>query len=143
MLRLKNFDMDLIMASFKPLEELEKITMFENSKKIGVRPHITEKLIWLKDLIDTLIKMDQYHNKSTSTSVYQDSYTIGGMLDNISLGRLPRKNDMIRCNTILKKLKHLYKFDIDWRGDIIDCDMYTRYTLNKESKINIIYSWNK
>ena len=114
--------------------------MFEWDKVVGVRPHITKKLIWLKDLIETLIKMDQYHNKSTSTSVYQDSYTIGGMLDNISLGRLPRKKDMIRCNTILKKLKHLYKFDIDWRGDIINCDKYTRYALNKESKINIIYT---
>ena len=117
--------------------------MFENAKGIGVRPYITKKLEWLKDLIAKLIEMDQYHNKSTSTSVYQDSYTIGGMLDNISLGRLPRKNDMIRCNTILKKLKHLYMFDIDWRGNIINCDAYTKYALNKESKINLIYSWDK
>ena len=116
--------------------------MFEWDKVAGVRPHITKKLIWLKDLIDKLIEMDQYHNKSTSTSVYQDSYTIGGMLDDISLGKLPRKKDMIRCNEILKDLKHLYKFDIDWRGDIIDCDMYTKYALNKESKMNIIYSWD-
>ena len=105
--------------------------MFENSKKIGLRPHITNKLNWLKDLIGKLIEMDQYHNKSTSTSVYQDSYTIGGMLDNIELGKLPRKKDMIRCNKILKKLKHLYSFGIDWRGDIINCDKYTEYILNK------------
>jgi hypothetical protein len=131
----KEFDMDLIMESFKPLEELEKITMFETSKKIGVRPHITKKLEWLKELIEMLINMDKYHNKSTPTSVYEDSYAIGGMLDNISLGKLPRKKDMIRCNKMLKGLKCLYGFDIDWRGDIIDCDMYTKYTLNKESKI--------
>ena len=137
------FDTDLIMEAFKPLEELEKITMFESAKKIGLRPYITKKLEWLKNLIAKLIEMDQYHNKSTSTSVYQDSYTIGGMLDSIKLGKLPRKNDMIRCNKILKKLKHLYTFDIDWRGDIINCDKYTKYTLNKESKMNIIYSWNQ
>ena len=104
--------------------------MFESAKGIGLRPYITKKLEWLKDLIEKLIKMDR-QNELTGTSVYQDSYAIGGMLDNISLGKLPRKKDMIRCNEILKDLKHLYKFDIDWRGDIINCNMYTEYILNK------------
>jgi len=130
------------MTAFKPLEELEKITMFKSAKEIGVRPSITNKLLWLKDLIAKLIEINQYHNKSTPTSVYEDSYAIGGMLDNISLGKLPRKKDMIRCNKMLKELKDLYGFDIDWRGDITDCDEYTDYILNNkvEFDMNLILS---
>ena len=118
------------MDSFKPLEELEKITMFETSKKIGVRPHITKKLEWLKELIEMLINMDKYHNKSTPTSVYEDSYAIGGMLDNISLGKLPRKKQLIKCNEILTSLKNDYEFIVNWRGEI-EGERYTNYILNK------------
>jgi len=108
---------------------------------------VPQKLEWLKDLIGKLIKMSEYYNKSASTSMYQDSYTIGGMLDNIELGKLPQKRHLIKCNEILKELKRLYKFDIDWRGDIINCDKYTKYIIIKEEtfhdkKINIIYSWD-
>ena len=116
--------------------------MFKSAKEIGVRPSMTNKLKWLKDLIEKLIKMDR-QNELTGTSVHMNLDAVEEMLHNIELGKLLRKKDMIRCNETLKDLKHLYKFDIDWRGDIINCDKYTRYALNKESKINIIYSWNK
>jgi len=124
------YDLNLIMDSFKPLEELEKITMFESSKKIGVRPYITKKLEWLKGIIEELIKMDKYYNKSTPTSVYEDSYAIGGMLDNISLGKLPRKKQLIKCNEILTSLKNDYEFIVNWRGEI-EGERYTNYILNK------------
>ena len=103
---------------------------------------IEQKLEWLKELIDKLIEMNQYHNKSTPTSVYEDSYAIGGMLDNISLGKLPRKKQLIKCNDILKSLKRKYKFSVDWRGDITDCDEYTDYILNNkvEFDMNLILS---
>ena len=91
---------------------------------------IEQKLEWLKELIAKLIEMNQYHNKSTPTSVYEDSYAIGGMLDNISLGKLPRKKQLIKCNDILKSLKRKYKFSIDWRGNM-EGDLYTQYILNK------------
>ena len=106
--------------------------MFESVKKIGVRPYTTKKLEWLKDLIGTLIKMNDFYDTHVPTSVYEYSYAIGGMLDNIGLGKLPQKKQLIRCNKILKGLKDLYGFDIDWRGDIINCDKYTEYILNKE-----------
>ena len=117
--------------------------MFEGAKGIGVRPLITKKLKWLKDLIETLIKMDDRQNEFTGTSVHINLDAVDEMLHNIELGKLPRKKDMIQCNEMLKYLKVLYTFDIDWRGDIINCDEYTTYTLNKDSKMNILYSWNQ
>jgi hypothetical protein len=104
--------------------------MFESAKGIGVRPLMTKKLEWLKNLIEKLIKMDR-QNELTPISVYDASYAIGGMLDNIGLGKLPQKKQLIQCNKILKGLKDLYGFEIDWRGDIVGCDKYTEYILNR------------
>ena len=104
---------------------------------------ITKKLEWLKDLIDKLIDMDKYYSTFTGTTIHMNLSAVDEMLHNIELGKLPRKKDMIQCNEMLKYLKGLYTFDIDWRGDIINCNRYTKYTLNKESKMNILYSWNQ
>ena len=105
--------------------------MFESSKKIGVRPLIKKKLEWLKDLIDKLIKMSGYHNNPAATSVHMNFYAVDEMLHNIKLGKLPRNKDMLKCNDMLKQLKILYKFNVDWRGDIINCNNYTSYVLNR------------
>ena len=105
--------------------------MFESSKKIGVRPSITNKLLWLKDIIEKLIEMDKYYSTPTGTTIHINLSAVEELLHNIKLGKLPQKKDMIRCNKMLKYLKGLYTFNTDWRGDIINCDRYTEYILNK------------
>ena len=124
------YDLNLIMDSFKPLEELEKITMFETSKKIGVRPYITKKLEWLKGIIEELIKMDKYYNTSSGTIVHMYHSSVDEMLHNIKLGKLPRKKQLIKCNEILTSLKNDYEFIVNWRGEI-EGERYTNYILNK------------
>tara|TARA_Y100000034_G_C6784621_1_gene350931 strand:+ start:562 stop:942 length:381 start_codon:yes stop_codon:yes gene_type:complete len=124
------YDLNLIMDSFKPLEELEKITMFESSKKIGVRPYITKKLEWLKGIIEELIKMDKYYNTPSGTIVHMYHSSVDEMLHNIKLGKLPRKKQLIKCNEILTSLKNDYEFIVNWRGEI-EGERYTNYILNK------------
>jgi hypothetical protein len=117
--------------------------MFDSAKKIGVRPRITTKLKWLKDILEKLIDMDKHYSTPTGTTIYGNLGAVEEMLHNVEFGKLPKKRHLIQCNEMLKYLKGLYTFDIDWRGDIINCDRYTEYALNKESKINLIYSWTK
>ena len=117
--------------------------MFESSKKIGIRPSIAKKLEWLKDIIEKLIEMDRYYNTPTGTTIHMNLSTVEELLHNIRFDKLPQKKDMIRCNEMLKYLKGLYAFNIDWRGNIINCDRYVEYTLNKGNKMNMLYSWNQ
>ena len=105
--------------------------MFESSKKIGVRPSITNKLLWLKDIIEKLIEMDKYYSTPTGTTIHINLSAVEELLHNIKLDKLLQKKDMIQCNEMLKYLKGLYTFNTDWRGDIINCDRYTEYILNK------------
>ena len=99
-------------------------------KEIGVRPGMTKKLEWLKDLIDKLIDMDKYYSTPTGTAIHMNLSAVDEMLHNIELGKLPRKKQLIKCNKILTSLKNDYEFIVNWRGDI-EGERYTNYILNK------------
>ena len=113
-----------------------------------------EKATWLKNILQECLDMDTHYNKSTEydpgavinessfDQTQLDLSLLGELEGKLKLNRLITKSDMHLCNHILKNVKRKYKFDIDWRGDIINCDKYTKYALNKESKMNIIYSWD-
>ena len=73
--------------------------------------------------------MDIYYDRSTPTKVETDFSLIEVFERKLKLNRLITKSDMHLCNAILKNMKREYKFNIDWRGNIVDCDQYTKYKL--------------
>ena len=91
---------------------------------------LLQKITWLELLVQECVSMDKYYNKQIPTSVKTDLSLIGLLKDKLKLGRLITKSDMSNCNEILKYMKHKYKFNIDWRGDIVDCKKYTEYKLH-------------
>ena len=80
-----------------------------------------------------LINMDKHYIGPRWIDALANKYI---SLIELLKGKLQRnilitKSDMKRCNDILDELKSKYQFNTDWRGDIIDCKLYTEYIMNK------------
>ena len=91
---------------------------------------LLQKITWLELLVQECVSMDKYYNNPRPIKVTINLSLIGLLKDKLKLGRLITKSDMSNCNEILKHMKHKYKFNIDWRGDIVDCKKYTEYKLH-------------
>ncbi len=91
------------------------------------------KLTWLSDIVAKLVRMDKHYlgPKWIDALANKHMSMIELLRGKLQQGRLITKSDMQQCNDIFKKLKHEYKFNTDWRGDIIDCSQYTKYTKYK------------
>ena len=90
---------------------------------------LLQKIIWLEDIIQECIEMDIYYDRSTPTKVETDFSLIEVLKRKLEHNRLITKSDMGLCNAILKNMKREYKFNTDWRGNIVDCEQYTKYKL--------------
>ena len=91
-----------------------------------------QKLLWLHEIVENCIAMDKHYGIHTDTNVHMQRCFIEDIEHSIRMGKPPSKNDLIRCNHILKEIKLLYQFDTDWRGNIVNCDRYVDYNLNKQ-----------
>ena len=90
------------------------------------------KLTWLGSIVMKLVDMDKYYVGPRWIDAPANKYI---SLIELLKGKLQRnilitKSDMRRCNDILKELKRKYEFNTDWRGDIMDCELYTNYKLH-------------
>jgi hypothetical protein len=92
---------------------------------------ILTKIIWLELLVQEFVSMDKYYDKQIPISVKTNLSLIGLLKEKLNIGRRLTKSDMGKCNEILKYMKHKYKFNIDWRGDIADCELYTKFIMNQ------------
>ncbi len=90
------------------------------------------KIIWLELLVQEFVSMDKYYDKQIPISVKTDLSLIGLLKEKLNIGRRLTKSDMGKCNEILKDMKRKYKFNIDWRGDIVDCELYIKFIMNQE-----------
>ena len=89
------------------------------------------KITWLELLVQECVNMDKYYNNPRHIKVTINLSLIGLLKDKLKLGRLITKSDMSNCNEILKDMKRKYKFNIDWRGNIVDCELYTKFIMNQ------------
>ncbi len=91
------------------------------------------KLTWLSDIVAKLVRMDKHYlgPKWIDALANKHMSMIELLRGKLQQGRLITKSDMQQCNDIFKKLKHEYKFNTDWRGDIIDCKPYNDFILNQ------------
>ena len=88
-----------------------------------------QKITWLESIVKEFINVDKHYNKQIPIRVKIELCLIEILKDKLKLGRLITKSDMSNCNEILKYMKHKYSFNTDWRGDIVDCEIYTKYKL--------------
>ena len=90
------------------------------------------KLTWLSDIVIKLVRMDRHHLGPQWIDRPANRYMslIELLRGKLQQGHLITKSDMHQCNSIFKELKHQYEFNTDWRGDIIDCKLYTDYIMN-------------
>jgi len=93
---------------------------------------ILTKIIWLELLVQEFVSMDKYYDKQIPISVKTNLSLIGLLKEKLNIGRRLTKSDMGKCNEILKDMKRKYKFNIDWRGDIVDCELYIKFIMNQE-----------
>jgi hypothetical protein len=100
---------------------------FENKIKSTLN-----KILWLHDIVENCIAMDKYHGTQTGTNVHMQRCFVEDVEHDIRMGKFPSRKDLTRCNAILKEMKALYRFDTDWRGNIVKCDRYTDYDLNRQ-----------
>ncbi len=91
-----------------------------------------QKLTWLSSIVMKLVRMDRHHLGPDWIDGLANRYMslIELLRGKLQQGHLITKSDMQQCNSIFKKLKHQYEFNTDWRGDIIDCKLYTDYIMN-------------
>ena len=91
------------------------------------------KLTWLSDIVVKLVSMDKHYLGPKWIDAPANKYMslVELLRGKLQQGRLITKSDMQTCNNIFKKLKHEYKFNTDWRGDIIDCKPYNDFILNQ------------
>ena len=90
------------------------------------------KITWLELLVQECVSMDKYYNNPRPIKVTINLCLIGLLKDKLKLGRSITRSDMNNCNEILKYMKHKYKFNIDWRGAIVNCELYTKLIMNQE-----------
>jgi hypothetical protein len=93
---------------------------------------LLQKITWLENIVQECINMDKHHNNPRHIRVNIDLCLIKLLKDKLKLGRLITKSDMSNCNEILIYMKRKYKFNIDWRGDIVDCKKYTKLIMNQK-----------
>ncbi len=93
---------------------------------------LLQKLTWLGSIVLELINMDRHYLGHEWIDAPANRYEslIELLKGKLQRGQLITKSDMKSCNGILKELKRKYKFDIDWRGNIVDCKKYTEYKLH-------------
>ena len=91
------------------------------------------KLTWLSDIVVKVVSMDKHYLGPKWIDAPANKYMslVELLRGKLQQGRLITKSDMQQCNDIFKKLKHQYKFNTDWRGDIIDCKLYNDFILNQ------------
>mgnify|MGYP003148147269 CR=1 FL=1 len=95
---------------------------------------LLQKLTWLGSIVMELINMDRHYLESEWIDAPANKY--GSLIEllkgKLQQGRLITRSDMQNCNSILKELKRKYKFNTDWRGNIIDCEKYTDFIFSQE-----------
>ena len=92
-----------------------------------------QKIRWLIDIVLKCVDMNRFANnlsiKDMDSKLKRDLSFIVILEDKLKVGRKITKSDMQICNGILDELKSKYQFTTDWRGDIVDCALYTKYKL--------------
>jgi hypothetical protein len=90
-----------------------------------------QKLTWLSSIVTKLVSMDKHYVGQGWIDAPANKYMclVELLRGKLQQGRLITKSDMQVCNGILDELKRKYEFNTDWRGDIVDCDQYTKYKL--------------
>ncbi len=91
-----------------------------------------QKITWLENIIQTFMNMDEYYLTRTDRVVRDYLSLVKLFKGKLQHNKLITKSDMYQCNGILEDMKRKYRFDIDWKGDIIDCIKYTEFLLSKD-----------
>ena len=93
---------------------------------------LLRKLTWLSSIVVELVNMDKHYlgPRWIDAPANKHMCMVELLRGKLQQGQLITKSDMKSCNGILKELKRKYKFDIDWRGNIVDCKKYTEYKLH-------------
>ena len=91
------------------------------------------KLTWLGDIVIKLVRMDKHYlgPKWIDASANKHMSMVELLKGKLQQGQLITKSDMQQCNAIFKELKREYRFSTDWRGDIINCEMYNNFILSQ------------
>jgi hypothetical protein len=94
---------------------------------------LLQKLTWLGSIVLELINMDRHYLGPEWIDAPANKYEslIELLKGKLQQGHLITKSDMQSCNGILKDLKRKYKFNTDWRGNIIDCNKYTAFIFSQ------------
>jgi uncharacterized protein YeeX (DUF496 family) len=97
---------------------------------------LLKKIMWLENIVQKCIDIDQLINgldvKDIDVKVRDNLSLVEVLKGKLQYDKLITKSDMSSCNEILKYMKRKYKFNIDWRGDIVDCELYTKLIMNQE-----------
>jgi len=93
---------------------------------------VLQKIKWLENIVQDFVNIDRHFNKPTASNVRMSLSLLETFERKLKLGRLITKSDMGLCNEILKDMKRKYKFSIDWRGNVEDCEMYTKFIFSQE-----------
>jgi hypothetical protein len=90
---------------------------------------LLQKLTWLSSIVMKLVSMDKHYVGSEWIDAPANKYMslVELLRGKLQQGQLITKSDMQVCNSILDELKRKYEFNIDWRGDIVDCTQYAKY----------------
>ena len=111
--------------------ERRNIILIDRSENVK---SLLQKLTWLGSIVMELINMDRHYLESEWIDAPANKY--GSLIEllkgKLQQGRLITRSDMQNCNSILKELKRKYKFNTDWRGNIIDCEKYTDFIFSQE-----------
>ena len=95
--KIPKFDIDLILDSFKPLEELKKM------QKQAMNIEITKKLEQVVDLLRHTLKGQK---TAEDLTIKQKNFEfVKDLRDNFHNGRCLSKSDMIFCNRVWKSYK--------------------------------------
>ena len=100
---------------------------YDNIDRDSKVKFILQKINWLENIIQEFIDVDKYYVTYTYTVVKNYLRLVKLLKEKLQDNRLITKSDMHQCNRMLKDMKRIYSFNIDWRGDIVDCKMYTKY----------------
>ncbi len=91
-----------------------------------------QKTEWLEQVIQKFMNMDEHYHTRTDRVVKDYLSLIRLFKEKLQNNRLITKSDMHQCNGIFDDMKRKYRFDIDWKGDIVDCAKYISFMLNRE-----------